>query len=173
MEPMRSCAISEQRRVDILMLSDLRFPGGTSHSLAAEIAAQAQVGWSTGLVHMNGPLVSWLRPVNPNIREQIRRSRARLFVGDRPIRTKLVVVRHPAVLQAAFDQLPPIETEHLVLVANAHRRTSTVTGITDLRRLIGSPGSGLALLQSGRRSGHWYAKQSPLSSLQDCANRTG
>jgi UDP:flavonoid glycosyltransferase YjiC (YdhE family) len=101
------------------MLSDLRFPGGTSHSLAEEIAAQAEVGWSTGLVHLNGPLVSWLRPVNPRIREQIRHSRATLFVGDRPIRTKLVVVRHPAVLQAAFDQLPPIETEHLVLVANA------------------------------------------------------
>jgi UDP:flavonoid glycosyltransferase YjiC (YdhE family) len=101
------------------MLSDLRFPGGTSHSLAEEIAAQAQVGWSTGLVHMNGPLISWVRPVNPRIRAQIRSSRARLFVGDRPIRTKLVVVRHPAVLQAAFDQLPPIETEHLVLVANA------------------------------------------------------
>jgi UDP:flavonoid glycosyltransferase YjiC (YdhE family) len=101
------------------MLSDLRFPGGTSHSLAEEIAAQAQVGWSTGLVHMNGPLISWVRPVNPRIRAQIRSSGARLFVGDRPIQTKLVVVRHPAVLQAAFDQLPPIETEHLVLVANA------------------------------------------------------
>ena len=108
-----------QRQVDVLMLSDLRFPGGTSHSLAEEIAAQAQVGWSTGLVHMNGPLVSWLRRVNPRIRAQTRRSRARIFVGDRAIRAKLVVVRHPAVLQAAFDQLPPIETEHLVIVANA------------------------------------------------------
>jgi hypothetical protein len=116
---MRSPAVPAQRQVDVLMLSDLRFPGGTSHSLAEEIAAQAQVGWSTGLVHMNGPLVSWLRPVNPRIREQIRRSRARIFVGDRPTRAKLVVVRHPAVLQAAFDQLPPIETEHLVIVANA------------------------------------------------------
>jgi UDP:flavonoid glycosyltransferase YjiC (YdhE family)/glycosyltransferase involved in cell wall biosynthesis len=102
-----------------LMLSDLRFPGGTSHSLAEEIAAQSQAGWSTGLVHMNGPLVSWLKPVNPRIREQIRSGRARLFLGDRRIRTKVVVVRHPAVLQAAADQLPPIETEHAVLVANA------------------------------------------------------
>ena len=101
------------------MLSDLRFPGGTSHSLAEEIAAQAQAGWSTGLVHMNGPLVTWLRPVNARIREQIRRGRAKLFLGDRPIRTKLVVVRHPAVLEAAADQLPPIETERVVLVANA------------------------------------------------------
>ena len=112
MEPMRSRGLSRARQVDVLMLSDLRFPGGTSRSVAEEIAAQAQVGWSTGLVHLNGPSVSWLRPVNPRIREQIRRGRARLFVGDRPIRTKVVVVRHPAVLQAAADQLPPIETEH-------------------------------------------------------------
>ena len=118
MESMRSLALSRQRQVDVLMLSDLRFPGGTSHSLAEEIAAQAEAGWSTGLIHVNGPLLSWLRPVNPRIRDQVRRGRAKLFVGDRPIRAKLVVVRHPAVLQAA-GQLPQIDTEHAVLVANA------------------------------------------------------
>jgi glycosyltransferase involved in cell wall biosynthesis len=64
-------------------------------------------------------LVSRVTPVNPRIREQIRHGRARLFLGDRPIKTKVVVVRHPAVLEAAADQLPPIETQHVVLVANA------------------------------------------------------
>jgi hypothetical protein len=119
MQPARSHAPSTHRQVDVLMLSDLRLPGGTSHSIAEEIAAQAHAGWSTGLVHMNGPLVSRVAPVNARIREQIRRGRARLFLGDRPIRTKIVVVRHPAVLEAAVGQLPPIETEHAVLVANA------------------------------------------------------
>ena len=101
------------------MVSDFRFPGGTSHSVAEEIAAQAQVGWSTGLVHLNGSLLTRVRPVNLRIREQLRRGRARLFLGDRPIHTKVVVVRHPAVLETAADQLPPIETEHVVIVANA------------------------------------------------------
>ena len=119
MEPITSRALPAQRLVDVLMLSDLRFPGGTSHSLAEEIAAQTQVGWSTGLVHMNGPLVSWLRPVNPRIREHIRRGSATLFLPDRPIRTQVVVVRHPAVLEGAADQLPQIETEHAIIVANA------------------------------------------------------
>jgi hypothetical protein len=77
MEPMRSFAPCGQRQVDVLMLSDLRFPGGTSHSLAEEIAAQAEAGWSTGLIHLNGPLMSWLRPINPRIREQVRRGRCR------------------------------------------------------------------------------------------------
>ena len=110
---------STQRQVDILMLSDLRFPGGTSHSVAEEIAAQARFGWSTGLVHLNGPLVSKVTPVNQHIREQIHHGRARLLLGGRPIRSKVVVVRHPAVLEAAAEQLPPIETDHVVLVANA------------------------------------------------------
>jgi hypothetical protein len=119
MEPVGSHELSAQRQVDILMVSDLRFPGGTSHSVAEEIAAQAQGGWSTGLVHLNGPLISRVSPVNPRIREQIRRGRAKLFIGQEPIRTKLVVVRHPAVLEAAARQLPEIETQHVVLVANA------------------------------------------------------
>ena len=119
MEPVRTPTPSARRQVDVLMVSDLRFPGGTSHSMAEEITAQVQAGWSTGLVHLNGPLLSRVRPVNPRIREHVRSGRARLFLGDRPIQAKVVVVRHPAVLQAAPDQLPPIKTEHVVLVANA------------------------------------------------------
>jgi len=111
--------VSPDRQVDVLMLSDLRLPGGTSGSVAEEITVQARVGWSTGVVHLNSPLLSRLRPVNPRIREQLRRGRAKLLLGDGPIRTKVVVVRHPAVLEDAADQLPPIETEHVVLVANA------------------------------------------------------
>jgi hypothetical protein len=112
-------AVSADRQVDVLMLSDLRFPGGTSHSVAEEIAVQAQVGWSTGVVHVNGPVLTELKPVNPRVREQLRRGSARLLLGDRPIRTKVVVVRHPAVLENAADQLPQIETEHVVVVVNA------------------------------------------------------
>jgi Glycosyltransferase family 28 C-terminal domain len=119
MEPVASRALSASRQVDILLVSDLRFPGGTSHSVAEEIAAQAQGGWSTGLVHLNGPLISRVSPVNPRIREQIRLGRAKLFLGQEPIRTKLVVVRHPAVLEGAARQLPKIETQRVVLVANA------------------------------------------------------
>jgi hypothetical protein len=54
MEPVRSNALSTHRQIDVLMLSDFRFPGLTSHSIAEGIAAQAQAGWSTGLAHING-----------------------------------------------------------------------------------------------------------------------
>lgn len=107
------------REVDVLLVSDLRFPGGTSHSIATEIEAQFRAGYSTGLVHLNGPLVRKVRPVNPQIARQVRRGAARLFVGSRPISAKVVVFRHPGVLQAAANQLPPITAEHAVILANS------------------------------------------------------
>jgi len=115
----RASTASAGRTVDVLDISDLRFPGGTSHSIAAEIRAQAEAGWRTGLVHLNGPLVARVRAVNPSIRELVGAGRAHLLVGREPVAARIVVVRHPAVLQTAADQLPPIDTEHLVIVANA------------------------------------------------------
>ncbi|HET9873722.1 MAG TPA: glycosyltransferase [Propionibacteriaceae bacterium] len=110
---------TQSRTVDVLDVSDLRFPGGTSHSVAEEIKAQADAGWSTGLVQLNGSLVSRVRAVNPLIRAQVNAGRARLLVGRDLVAAKLVVVRHPAVLQTAADQLPRIDTDKVVIVANA------------------------------------------------------
>ncbi len=111
--------VAAARTVDVLDISDLRFPGGTSHSIAEEITAQSAVGYTTGLVQLNGPLVARVSPVNPLIRRQVDLGHAELLVGREPIRARLVVVRHPAVLQHAADQLPPIDADHVVIVANA------------------------------------------------------
>ncbi|MEE6289018.1 glycosyltransferase [Georgenia sp. MJ173] len=110
------------RDVDVLLISDLRFPGGTSHSIATEIEAQHAAGYTTGLVHLNGPLVRKVRAVNPAIARLVRSGAARLLVGPRPVTAKLVVFRHPGVLQAAAAQLPPITAEHVVVLANSGPR---------------------------------------------------
>ncbi|WP_203453395.1 glycosyltransferase [Jiangella aurantiaca] len=107
------------RTVDVLDVSDLRFPGGTSHSIAEEITAQARAGYTTGLISLNGPLVAKVSPVNRLIRRAVEAGRAHLLVGRAPVRAKVVVVRHPAVLQHAAEQLPPVEADHVVIVANA------------------------------------------------------
>lgn len=112
-------SVDNHRTVDVLDVSDLRFPGGTSHSIAEEIAAQAAAGYTTGLVQLNGPLVAKVSPVNAQLRAHVEAGRARLLLGSEPIDAGVVVVRHPAVLQHAADQLPPIRTEHVVVVANA------------------------------------------------------
>lgn len=65
------------REVDVLIISDLRFPGGTSHSIATEIEAQHAAGYTTGLLQLNGPLVRKVRGVNPAIAALVREGRAR------------------------------------------------------------------------------------------------
>lgn len=110
------------RDVDVLLVSDLRFPGGTSHSIAAEIEALHGAGYRVGLAHLNGPLVARVGPVNPAIAALVRAGAADLLIGKGPITARLVVFRHPGVLQAAADQLPPITTDRAVVLANAGPR---------------------------------------------------
>lgn len=111
------------REVDVLIISDLRFPGGTSQSIAAEIEAQAAAGYRTGLVQVNAELVHKVAGVNPAIAALVRAGKAELLVGSRAISTRVTVIRHPAVLHSAAGNLPPIDTEHLVILPN--------TGTTD------------------------------------------
>ncbi len=118
--PTTACTASHA--FDVVIASDLRFPGGTSHSIAEEIAAQDVAGYRTGLIHLNGPLVKTLKPVNPLIREQVEAGAAELIVGARKLRTRVLVLRHPAVAQEALDQLPIIEADSIVVVANAGPR---------------------------------------------------
>ena len=108
--------------VDVLDVSDLRFAGGTSHSIAEEITAQATAGYTTALLHVNGPLVAHTAPVNPALRRHIDDGTALLLMPHQAIRSQAVVVRHPAVLQHAGPALPPVETDRLVIVANAAPR---------------------------------------------------
>lgn len=104
---------------DVLIASDLRFPGGTSNSIAEEVAAQVKAGYRTGLIHLNGPLVRRVHQVNPNLRRLVESGDADLVVGRSKVSARLLVLRHPAVVEAALDQLPTVDVDNVVVVANA------------------------------------------------------
>ena len=55
-------------RYDLVVLADLRFPGGTSTALATEIRTQAAAGYRTGLVHVKGPVLRLPHPFHPEFR---------------------------------------------------------------------------------------------------------
>src|SRR5690606_11556132 len=63
--------------VDVLDVSDLRFEGGTAGSVAEEVRAQAAAGYSTALLHLDGPLQARVTPFNPAIRRCIDEGAAR------------------------------------------------------------------------------------------------
>lgn len=110
---------AEVVEVDVLDVSDLRFEGGTSGSVAEEIRAQAAAGYSTAVLHLDGPLQARVAPFNPEIRACIDNGQARLVLPHQRVRAKVVVVRHPAVVQHATAELAGVETGHLVVVVNA------------------------------------------------------
>ena len=120
------------RDVDVLLVSDLRFPGGTSHSIAAEIEALHGAGYRVGLVHLNGPLVARVTPVNPLLAALVRSGSVSLLLGRAPVTAQLVVFRHAGVLQAAADQLPPITAQRSVILANAGPRDAKGNTVYDV-----------------------------------------
>lgn len=84
-------------RYDVVIATDCRLPGGTAVSTAEEVSAQATAGLSSGLLHLESPLVSRTRPLNPRLRDAIARGDADLLLPDERIATRLLVLRHPKV----------------------------------------------------------------------------
>lgn len=52
---------------DVAILSDLRYPGGNSASIVAEVRAQAAAGLTTVLIHVPSPHLRHARPFHSGI----------------------------------------------------------------------------------------------------------
>src|SRR5215212_11983577 len=76
---------------DIAMLSDFRYPGGTSVSLAEEIKAQVSAGYTTVLVPAKAPHLARRRPFNPRLVEIIQGGLATLAPPDADLRVRLLI----------------------------------------------------------------------------------
>lgn len=103
---------------DVVMVSDLRFPGGTSASLAEEVKAQARAGYRTALVHVPGRLVAGRRALNEKLAGCIREGLADLVLAPRRIHARLLVMRHPAVFSEGGGYVPEIRAEAKVMIVN-------------------------------------------------------
>lgn len=104
---------------DVLMFSDFRLPGGTSHSNAEEIESQHRMGLHTGLIQLNGGLSAIARGLNPRIVELLRAGRASLERTPDEHRGTVTILRHPATLQWAWERIGSVEVDQVVVVVNA------------------------------------------------------
>lgn len=104
---------------DVLTLSDLRLPGGTSHSNAEELVCQHRLGLVSELVQLNGGLSAQARGLNPRLESLIRSGHAQFRPTPTPREASVAIARHPAMLAAGHDPLGPVTVDHLVLVVNA------------------------------------------------------
>jgi len=103
--------------VDVLMATDLRFPGGTTASIVEEVTAQARAGYRTSLLHIPSPIQRPGVPFAPRIRSLLESGMADLVL-DGPVHAKILVIRHPSVLTAMPPWLPQVTADHVLVVVN-------------------------------------------------------
>src|SRR5699024_1626696 len=104
--------------VDVVMATDLRFPGGTTASVVEEISAQKRFGYRTGLLQMESPMHRRKTGFADRIRRVIDAGDAELLL-EKDIRAKVLLIRHPSVLENLdYHELPNIDVDHVVVIVN-------------------------------------------------------
>ena len=105
---------------DVVIMTDLRFPGGSSASTLEEIRAQHSSGLRTGVYHKPCSTILMKRPFNKAIAESILAGECTLLnLNCEPAaKTNVLLVRHPGVVHPPVKSMPNIEAEKVVLVIN-------------------------------------------------------
>ena len=103
--------------LDVVMLSDLALPGGTTSSNLTEISANEQAGWHTGLVHNRNPR---FRDIGLNSKYfDACSDRTRLLCAGESVSCDVLVIKYPPSALRVPDVFPDIDVRHdVVLIAN-------------------------------------------------------
>lgn len=107
-----------KRIVDVLHVSDLRLPGGTTHSVAEEVRAQAAAGVTSYLLHAPSDLVRKVIPWSASIRGLLDLPGVHTLSPRAELHARVVIVRHPTVVQTTAATFPGITADRVVMVAN-------------------------------------------------------
>ena len=106
------------RQVDVAILGDLRFPGGTSAAIAAEIDAQFSAGYRTALIALKAPVLRFPHPIHPLLRAHLDAGRADLVDAEAVVEAGLALVHHPQVLTHLPRGRLRLQAEQHLLVAH-------------------------------------------------------
>lgn len=110
--------MTRDKQVDIAIVSDLRLPGGTTSSIAAEVRAQSDRGLSTALVHVPSSLVAQHLPLSPHIEAVSSLPGVSMVTREDSLHARLLVIRHP-IVAASTPKLPVyVSGDYVLLVAN-------------------------------------------------------
>lgn len=130
---------------DVVHVTDFRLPGGTTHSVAEEVRAQSEAGYRTHLVHAPSHLVGKAAGWSSNILEVSKLPGVSVSSERAHIRAKIVVFRHPSVVEQTPSTFRNIVADKVLVVANnpaansAGKHWYTVSTVTrKLRALFGT-----------------------------------
>ena len=118
MLPQRKVSRGRRRHFDVILISDFRFPGGTSSSNAEEIKAQKLHGLRTGLVQMNIYELNPYSSKNSKITDLIDGNQVELLVYGEKAYCDLLIIRHPWVLEDWHDNIADIKASNLRVIVN-------------------------------------------------------
>lgn len=109
---------SEPRsRVDVLLMSDLGLPGGTTSSNLAEIAANERLGLRTGLLHNRNPRFPD-EGVNPKFRAAASVATHLITLGE-SVETDVLVIKYPPCVSEIPAPFPDVTVHgEAVIVVN-------------------------------------------------------
>ncbi len=82
----------------MVLLADVRFPGGTSTALANEIRAIRRAGLSVAVAAIQSPVLSRRRPPHPGVLAAMEATGTPLVPAETRVRARLALVCHPTLL---------------------------------------------------------------------------
>jgi glycosyltransferase involved in cell wall biosynthesis len=123
------------RLYDIVIIGDVRFPGGTSAAIAAEIEAQARAGFRTAVLAIKAPVLKFPHPIHPQVRALLELGKAELLDPETLVEAGLAVVHHPQVLTNLPVSPLRVRAEHHLLVVHHPPFDSEGKPFYDWRRI--------------------------------------
>ncbi|MET3429238.1 glycosyltransferase involved in cell wall biosynthesis [Actinoplanes tereljensis] len=97
----------------------MRYPGGNSASIVAEVRAQAAAGLSTVLIHVPSPHLRHARPFQSRIVECLRDGLADLAHDDgTEVAARVLLIRQPRIFTDEPAVVPKVKAGHTIVVLN-------------------------------------------------------
>lgn len=116
---------------DVIIASDFRLPGGTSHSNIEEIKAQRYFGLRTGLLNLPRYDLNPGRKINESIRDLVDGESVSFVVQGESVSCDHLVIRHPPVVQHLQDRIPQVSAKRVSVIVNQPpKREYSETGAT-------------------------------------------
>ena len=110
----RSEGSTGRTRLDVLYVTDLRFPGGSSTSLVEETLAATRAGYRVGALQCDSSSLRADRALHPGIRDLVEAGRLILVRPGEPVSCSLTVVKHPTVMGKSLGGPLPVRCQNLV-----------------------------------------------------------
>lgn len=104
---------------DVIIATDLTFPGGSSSSTLEEIHVNSRSGLKTGLFHLPSPVMKRNRDFHAGLMQAVREGECYLIDPGTPnLECDVLIFRHPSVLHVTNPDLPDVTAQNVLIVVN-------------------------------------------------------